>query len=800
MTQHYSDWFRIDLHIHTDSSKTTKEDDYCGKFSISQLKQKLIDNEVKIFSLTDHNIININAYSEYYSTYDNDNDPLLLTGVELDIQGSNKKYHSLLIFNHCDLDSTKIISDKLEKKYSEKNISDPKQRVLTFDDIISIFRDEDFFFIPHAGNADKNIVSGNRNSIPDTEKMLILMQSALEKVTDEEIKKHYEIGFDKILNTSFRSKKDIAYINFSDNHCCENYPVFHKGEKQHSFYYIKGSKSYESIRLAFIDPVSRIKLQEEYDKLSSVNNRLEKLSISNDIKIKSTEINFSPCFNAIIGGRSSGKSLLLWLLGKSINGVSNLTENKYPISDESVKIKSINDASYVNKTILDSDCVYIQQGEITNYFEENKLSELAAKTGKMDMYNRLKQNLQKKSDLLSKKSNKVIEIYRETFNHFANQELFRINRIDINNSLSSDFIVKNLSIENNMDDYITGKNLLSQTIVNLNQILEFKYLKFTEAENEQVKKIIDLLTLKEQSVKKLIQINERKNKFITDVNSIISEVNNTLDSGAKNKVQSNSNIENVKKLISERFIKLRLLKLLTDEISTFDYSGIEEISFSNEIQLKIEIKKTEDISYFLKDGFSKRDQDESLYLILLRVLLKEKDYYIKNFKNNSPESFEKKIKNQLEEVYDLIRNPIDYLSYENGETSDGKSPGYNSEQYLKIVLNSPNNKTIFIDQPEDNLGNSFISNELVKIIRDIKEKKQLFFVTHNPSIVVYGDAENIILAENNNGIISYKQLVLEDKDAQEIICNTLDGGQYIFYNRFNKYNIHRLQLKEKNDE
>ena len=43
----YSDWFKVDLHIHTDWSKRTKTNDYQGDFDIGTLKQKLIENEVK---------------------------------------------------------------------------------------------------------------------------------------------------------------------------------------------------------------------------------------------------------------------------------------------------------------------------------------------------------------------------------------------------------------------------------------------------------------------------------------------------------------------------------------------------------------------------------------------------------------------------------------------------------------------------------------------------------------------------------------------------------------------------------
>lgn len=41
----YSDWLKIDLHIHTDKSKETKENDYKGFFSNAVLKQKLIETK-----------------------------------------------------------------------------------------------------------------------------------------------------------------------------------------------------------------------------------------------------------------------------------------------------------------------------------------------------------------------------------------------------------------------------------------------------------------------------------------------------------------------------------------------------------------------------------------------------------------------------------------------------------------------------------------------------------------------------------------------------------------------------------
>jgi predicted ATPase len=182
--------------------------------------------------------------------------------------------------------------------------------------------------------------------------------------------------------------------------------------------------------------------------------------------------------------------------------------------------------------------------------------------------------------------------------------------------------------------------------------------------------------------------------------------------------------------------------------------------------------------------------DFSIYKNTLLLLLNYCS--IKNFGGNIPENINKKINTQLNSCYTGISSPKDYLKYSDGETLKEKSPGYNSEKYLEIILNNPSSKTIFIDQPEDNLGNRFIAEGLVEILRKIKFHKQVFLVTHNPSIVVYGDAESIIIAKNDENKICYKQIVLENKDAQKEICNILDGGEYIFDNRAKKYNIQRI--------
>ena len=98
-----------------------------------------------------------------------------------------------------------------------------------------------------------------------------------------------------------------------------------------------------------------------------------------------------------------------------------------------------------------------------------------------------------------------------------------------------------------------------------------------------------------------------------------------------------------------------------------------------------------------------------------------------------------------------------------------------------------NESILLFDQPEDNIDNDYISQTLVSIIKEKKKIKQLIFVTHNPTVAVYGDAFNYIFVTNDGGEIDYKNYLIESQDDKEEIMNILDGGRQSFSNRNKKY-------------
>lgn len=803
MKKKYSDWLRIDLHIHTDKSKETKNGDYKGAFNVTTLKAKLKENEVEIFSLTDHNIINLEAYEEYYKDY-TDDDPLLLVGVELDIEGNStsKTYHSLLIFNYSDIIKVKDISEKLENKYQNKGITNPFDRKLTFNDIIELFIKDDYFFIPHAKKGGhQNIVDAELPNIQDTQKMILLMQSALEKVTAQEMKEAYQKGFDLLQNDEFRNKKDIAYINFSDNHCTEQYPCRHMGEKgNHEFDYIKGNKSYETLRLAFIDPQSRIKSQIEFDSLNKTLNTIDNLKIESHKYFTQNELFFSPHLNVIIGGRSSGKSLLMYLIGKNIDSVDTAEkdEDYKDFHGEHISIKSKMDDSYKQKTVIDKP-IYINQSDIVDYFEKNNLKELAEKSNKKSEYKEAKNKFVAHKDKLKIIIKKMLDRYKEI--QESDVKKFELRKKDIDSIHSLSYTI-NLNIESFkttnetiISELNVAKKVIDSLIQNLALLNSNKHIEVSETEKQTIEAFQSLIDEKLALIKIKQKNKTRINKFLLEVEEIIEDANSTLSEESQQKTIAKRSVKSLDENIKEYFSKYAKFKEATKTIELFDYSKKETIEIDENVTLVLEVEKNEDLKLqdTILDSIKSPISTSNIYINLYKLL--NNGLQIKTYGGNKSESFSKKLDSTLTELFKLIEDPKDYLAYSDGKTSKNSSPGLNSEKYLGILLKNAKNKIIFVDQPEDNLGNKFISEELVATIRNIKFKNQIFLVTHNPSIVVYGDAENIIIAENSENKITYKQIVLEDVKSQKEICSILDGGEYIFDNRAKKYNIQRI-LKE----
>lgn len=101
---------------------------------------------------------------------------------------------------------------------------------------------------------------------------------------------------------------------------------------------------------------------------------------------------------------------------------------------------------------------------------------------------------------------------------------------------------------------------------------------------------------------------------------------------------------------------------------------------------------------------------------------------------------------------------------------------------------------LIIDQPEDDLDNSFITGAVVPRMREEKCRRQFIFATHNANIPVLGDAELIVgLTASGEADSGRAKLAIDNMGSidslatQEMVEKVLEGGKEAFQTRRIKY-------------
>ncbi len=160
--------------------------------------------------------------------------------------------------------------------------------------------------------------------------------------------------------------------------------------------------------------------------------------------------------------------------------------------------------------------------------------------------------------------------------------------------------------------------------------------------------------------------------------------------------------------------------------------------------------------------------------------------------------FKNYLKKKLErpEFVDYIRCwfPEDDLRTEYSRRADGTdwaaitqgSQGQRSAALLAFLL-AFGDEPLILDQPEDDLDNHLIYDLIVHQIRQNKLRRQLIVVTHNPNVVVNGDAELVHVMDFGKGQCFVRQSgALQEKDVREEVCRVMEGGREAFERRWKR--------------
>jgi hypothetical protein len=677
--------------------------------------------------------------------------------------------------------------------------------------------------------------------------------------------------------------------------------------KDKKFTWIKADLTFEGLKQVIYDPESRVLIQQnnpQQKSLYQVINKVRFIDNRTSPEFSSKWIEINPNLNTIIGGKSSGKSLLLCHIAKAVNYQEALSRinvakassysefEKNPELDFEVEWADGNTSNLKDK----------ENSKPITYIPQLYINQLAEESGKnqlnMLIESILVQNVDYKQ-FLDRCKNKISSLNQDISNNITTLILlieksnnFKSQLDAIGNKQSIEEESKKLieyanklremsgftedeklaheKLENRLSSLNARLEFLSRLKIDSNNIVESARQKYSTSFINIVKTIKAEHHLPENSkfIKKLfdnIQTNieqalsdfEHKAKIdiarveilTTKINSNIQLVSSELSPLVLKVVDQNLISETQEKIEIETE-KLKSIKQFEDNIKTSSirigdtlevlknqYESLMQIYKSYETELnKPEFQIDDDLKISSRiavdekkldiffNSFDRRVNLRPLSCGLLDIngkfefdiqSLHETIGKISKFILRGNEVPPPKTGITLEDLFRSLYVDcfsIDYIISYLGDEIIIMSPGKRGLVLLSLALHLSNSThPILIDQPEDNLDNRTIYEQLNNYIRQRKIKRQIIMVTHNANLVVSADAESIIVANQSGQVAgvddnvfkfeyvsgsiensftdSNQNGILNQKGIREHICEILEGGVIAFQEREIKYGL-----------
>lgn len=752
---------RIDLHIHSHLSDY-KDDPKIVKNSnidnIDTLFRKLISHGIELFSITDHNRFNLKLYEKIDKillTEEYKDKLNILAGVEFDVvlEKGKKAAHIVTIFDCKDSSDYRNIYEAIEdKKLIDKSEVYSKEEYELLLKSIGL----NTILIVHQKKSLSNS-SGRHASLSDsTSRPYEIIQIGYVDALEYQ-KPHVE----GILKNNLRKiDKHISLITGSDCHDWLEYPKHSKNKKDFEgpFTTIKALATFKGLHISLTSPKTRINRI-----LNENSTHIESFLINDKL------IRLDPGINAIIGENGSGKSTILSMLANNL---------KYQY------VKKLIDHNNIKRNFKGSNdkIKYIAQSEIVEKYNKDKLfsdsgdyfADIDNKTF-IDSYSVYTSEL-KKVILKNIEINQVlsglknynfeftsehnIKSYFVSFQDYENDS----NNVHSKRKVSLKSIIELLIQESKLDYYKKNNRelIVSEVIDKLYSLYQDILTDMLIADNEN--SIKNLISSEISSYKtsispkmstkegKATSYNTKKQKF---VNQIVAAVSNT-------------NIDNK-------------LPGVPKPVSGFSKNRKYGFEFNKESKYN----NRDMMPDYLQKMFNKDYQSiESLLKIT------SKTEFVNAVTGANIDTFDSKWDSNYKSFIENAISTKKYILEASVNNNIGNTMGELSIAYYKYHLQEDEEVDVFLlDQPEDNISNTKIVEELINYLNSLRHEKQLIFVTHNPLLVVNLDVDNVICLEkiNNNINVINGCIENETNNIIEHISSKMEGGKEMIEKRLKIY-------------
>ena len=856
-----SEWRKWDLHVHT--KNTNKNDQFTSinfETFCETLFKKAIEKNIDVIGITDYFCVEkYKKVIDYQSKIQSntaflDEDKaiimkiLVLPNVELrmlPVTDSGRLINIHCIFSPSyiayiendffnSLKHTSHSQDFLMNRQGLINLGKQVDHTITSDEV-AYKKGTDNFVVSH--NDLKRVLSSNKN----LRNNVIIVVSNSNKDGNSGLQKHYDLfenDADGSLDDIRRTIYHLSDCVFSSNNSDIQYFLGKKSDKTHDvirkcgslkpcihgsdahtedklftpdknrFCWIKANPTFEGLKQILYEPEERVKIQETKPEEKSVYQVIDSVVLKESAFWDET-IHFNENLNAIIGGRSTGKSTFLKAIAKKIDTKIDSEDEfvKNHLSGVAVKWKDgeetasrdidffpqsymyeiAKDEKKTNKLIQDIIRNRDESEVLEEYKSKNETLKKTIAKSILDIFQtqsdieNLQEQLKEKGDKkgveteierlnskikeLSKNSQiseDELSIYRKQLQEIsesdrlisqADSDLKLFERMKIATPINNSY-----PTENGFDklSFLLNESELNRHFKNLTIETEKEWVKIVENFTTSTNAGKTQNTLKIEAVRKddtFIKGTKyyNDNKELSDVQHKLKEENKKLLEISQLEKQI-SNLNTQKNNALQTIIENHLsYKTNTENIVkdlSIEFDGVK-------ITLKMNFQK-ENLKNYIESRLNQRGNDRLSFI----------ETFINKYESKTSEqskiflskALNKEIdyksyntnQNVVNELYTTNWFDISYeLSYQN-DTFSEMSEGKQAFVILKLLLDFSTKKCpILIDQPEDSLDNRAIYNELVQYLKTKKKERQIILVTHNPNVVVSADAENVIVANQN---------------------------------------------------
>ncbi len=843
-----SEWRKWDLHLHTASSYDYK---YKGDDADQKLIDTLKINGIAVAAITDHFFIDKDRINKLRALANAISyDLVIFPGVEMRTDKGGSNIHPIIIFdNNVDLDVlTEDFNSFKRNKAIDKDNNDSIR--WDFNDIVEFSDSHNGVITIHAGNKKNGIDEQISNVLPVkiatkdeyAQTVNILEIGKLEDIDEYKTYKFPRIGIKPMIMGSDNHNPS----KYPNDH---NPNLFTWIKADPTFEGLKQILYEPESRVRIQEENPEYEIEKSPFTNITISEQTKVFSEEDDIFFDAIELPLNNNLVSIIGGRGTGKSQLINYLAAAFN--RNVHIGKYNL-ESTVKIARKTSLLEEEKvfdvsTEPNAPFIYIAQSQIKELVEKKeRFSKNILETiGVNDTYKQDAEYVK----LVDEMVNEYYRIIKVLYGDGKNTQEQK-NEITKEIKRYEDFIQSITSEQNKkkLETYKIRVDELNKIISRQTKIAQ-QYEKneaFVEETNKTIKvwneklkelgvsvPLIDIqptqkyikevllpkLQVRQKEIESAIQTTRNEFKdYKGDLSALLSNVSsyqNKLSELQKEKEQIEAEEKRYKIIATETFKKLgdKIVvsidnyKTLIDE-KWNDFKGVSSLNPSKKELLDIILK--DDLKVEAEVIFDK----DKLYSLLIDRL-DGRSYSIEKLQNiigiNTMADYfdficqkrevhtfsEGKIREDLRRqlLYVLFKRFTDFISVGvkvllNGKPITKLSYGQQGTIYLRLQLAANlYSETIIYDQPEDDLDNEFISDELISIFKTLKKYRQIIIVSHNANLVVNSDSEQVIVAKNTDGILSYSSGSLEDPFINSEVCRVLEGGKKAFEDRERKYRL-----------